>query len=76
MSSDRINYLVRQYASNCSTDEEVEELFEWIRLHNEDGVLQKQLEDMAVATLPNQNYDPEHWESFIRKHLTLPIFED
>ncbi|MBL7735817.1 MAG: FecR domain-containing protein [Chitinophagaceae bacterium] len=69
MSSDRINYLVRRYATNRATSEEVEELFAWLRLRADDKDLHDELEKMAAATIPDNNYDPAYWEPFIDKAL-------
>lgn len=69
MSSDRINYLVRSYAANSATEEEVEELFAWLRRREGDETLHDELEKMAAATAPDQDYDPAYWESFIAKVL-------
>ena len=69
MSTDRINYLIRNYAANSATGEEVEELFEWLRQHSEDNAIHSELEEMAATTVPNQHYDPSYWEPFIAKVL-------
>lgn len=69
MSTDRIKYLIRNYAANRATGEEVEELFEWLRQHSEDEAIHSELEEMAATTAPNQEYDPSYWEPFIAKVL-------
>ena len=69
MNTDRINYLVRRYATNRATSEEVEELFAWLRLRVDDKDLHDELEKMAAATIPDDNYDPAYWEPFIDKAL-------
>jgi ferric-dicitrate binding protein FerR (iron transport regulator) len=69
MTNDRIKYLVRNYAANLATGEEVEELFEWLRLHSEDEAIHSELAEMAATTAPNQHYDPSYWEPFITKVL-------
>lgn len=72
MPMDRFNYLLRQYAANTATVEEVEELFTWLSQHKENEVLQTELEAMAHGTSPSQNYDPAHWEAFIQQVLQTP----
>ena len=69
MSTDRIKYLVRNYAANSATAEEVEELFDWLRQHSEDEAIHAELAEMAATTVPNQQYDPAYWEPFISKVL-------
>jgi len=69
MSTDRINYLIRNYAANSATGEEVEELFEWLRQHSEDEAMHSELEEMAATTAPKEGYDPSYWEPFIAKVL-------
>lgn len=69
MSTDRIKYLVRNYAANLATGEEVEELFEWLRQHSEDDAIHAELAEMAAATAPDQGYDPSYWEPFIARVL-------
>lgn len=69
MDATRINYLVRQYATNKATDEEIEQLFEWLRLNKEDEVLQMQLEEMAASTSSDASYDPAYWEPVIKQIL-------
>jgi transmembrane sensor len=70
MNEERINHLVRVYAGNSATDEEVEELFEWLRLHPENEQIQTQLEKMAAIASPGEGYDPQYWEPFVQKVLT------
>ena len=69
MSTDRIKYLVRNYAANLATAEEVEELFDWLRQHSEDEAIHSELAEMATTTAPSQRYDPAYWEPFISKVL-------
>ncbi|MBV4359252.1 FecR family protein [Pinibacter aurantiacus] len=69
MDENRINYLVRQYATNQATDDEIEQLFEWLRLNEKDEVLQMQLEEMASSTSPDASYDPMYWEPVISQIL-------
>lgn len=70
MSTERICYLIRCYTDNIADDEEVEELFEWLRQHSEDGVLNKELEVMAANVAPDADYDPAYWEPVLVKLLT------
>jgi transmembrane sensor len=69
MSAERFSYLIRNYAANSSTDEEVEELFEWLRQHHEDESIQAELEKMAATIAPDKNYDPAYWEPFINSMI-------
>lgn len=69
MSTDRIKYLIRNYAANQATAEEVEELFDWLRQHSENETIHSELEEMAATTAPSQRYDPSYWEPFISKVL-------
>lgn len=69
MTEERINYLIRKYAANTASGDEVEELFEWIKLHGDNKELQMELEDLALKAYPDQRYSPEYWEPFIQEVL-------
>ncbi len=69
MSTDRIKYLVRNYAANRATAEEVEELFDWLRQHSENEAIHSELAEMAAMIVPDKSYDPAYWEPFISKVL-------
>ena len=69
MSEERINYLIRQYANNRATEEEIEDLFTLLKSNGEDESLQLELMLMATTAEPDPQFDAQKWEPFIQKVL-------
>ena len=67
---DRLQYLFRQYAANVATDDEVEELFYWLRETDEESEsIVEELTRMAGQTAADKEYDEGRWEKVLQSVL-------
>src|SRR5262245_5356257 len=69
--SERIPYLLQQYASGKATDEEVEELFQRLRdTDAEDNAFIAPLEQMAQQKPANEHYNANRWQAVLQTVLS------
>lgn len=66
---ENIIYLVKKYTSGTASDDEVEELFFWLRKEEYAELILQELKKMAADTPKDGNYDAAHWESVIQRVL-------
>lgn len=68
--TERIQYLLEQYAANAASANEVEELFYWLRqTDTEEEELVNLFSAKAARTEEDRNYDQAHWDQVFQSIL-------
>jgi transmembrane sensor len=66
---ENVIYLLKKYTDGKASEEEVDELFFWLRKGNYDAIIHEALKKQAAGTVKDANYDPAYWESAIQRVL-------
>lgn len=71
MSNDRLKYLLEQYASDLSSPEEIQELFEWIKKSDDDSLLKEKI-SLLWSQHQNDETPAVDWTHIYSKVINAP----
>jgi transmembrane sensor len=66
---ENVIYLLKKYTAGEASEEEIDELFFWLRKGDYDTIIHEELKKLATGTVKDANYDPAYWESTIQRVL-------
>ena len=73
MSTDRLKYLLEQYAANASTPGETKELFGWIKIAKDDELLKAKVKELWAGYEDGKQLPDVDWAAIYSKIVNTPM---